>query len=70
MPLILDNKYTLGKMLGEGGFCQVYEAHDKDGNVYACKTWKQYHKKMFDDEKKALELNDHPHLVKYIESGR
>ena len=70
MPLVLDGKYQLGRILGEGGFCQVYEATDETGNLYAVKTWKQYNKKMFEDERKAVELEEHPYLVKYISSGR
>ena len=69
MPLILDNKYTLGRLLGEGGFCKVYEAKDENGYPFAVKTWKQAKKKMFEDEIKAIDLEPHPHLVKYFASS-
>ena len=42
MPQILDGKYTLGKTLGEGGFCRVHEATDGAGNKYAVKTWIEF----------------------------
>ena len=70
MPRILDGKYTLGAKLGEGGFCEVWEAFDDTGNKYAVKTWKKDHKKMFEDETKVLGLPEHPYLVKYIAGGR
>ena len=42
MSLVLDNKYTLGKVLGEGAFGRVYEARDNDGGKYAVKTWTKF----------------------------
>ena len=68
MPIVLDNKYTIHKKLGEGGFCKVYEARDGRGGVYAVKTWKEMNQKMFEDERKACQMNPHRHLVQYIDS--
>ena len=70
MPKVLDGKYTLGKALGEGGFCKVDLARDDDGNKYAVKTWLEFQKKMFEDETKATEIDWHPNLVKYIEANQ
>jgi serine/threonine protein kinase len=68
MPIVLDDKYTIHKKLGEGGFCKVYEARDSNGGVFAVKTWKEMNQKMFEDEKKACDMGHHPHLVKYIDA--
>ena len=53
MPQVLDNHYTLGRLLGEGGFCKVHEATDADGQKFAVKTWNNFQEKMFMDEVKA-----------------
>ena len=50
MPLVLDNKYTIQRKLGEGGFCKVYEVTDLDSQKYAVKIWKETKKRMFNDE--------------------
>ena len=68
MSIIVDDKYTLIRDLGEGSFGNVYEARDQADNVYAIKTWKEYNQKMFEDERKACQLEHHNHLVKYIDS--
>jgi serine/threonine protein kinase len=69
MPQILDGKYTLGKSLGEGGFCRVHEATDSSGNKYAVKTWIEFQQKMFEDETRATSISEHPHLVNYISAS-
>ena len=70
MPQVLDNQYTLGKLLGEGGFCKVHEAIGADGCKYAIKTWNNFQEKMFQDEAKATAIGEHPHLVKCINANK
>ena len=40
-PTVLDNKYYLGKALGEGGYSTVYQAVDMEGNPCAVKVQKR-----------------------------
>ena len=68
MPLLLDDKFTFKRKIGEGGFCKIYLVTDADHNKFAVKIWKEFKHRMFQDEIKACELKQHPNCVKYIHS--
>lgn len=59
--------------LGKGSFGSVYKA-EKEGKFYAIKIFqteilKNEYRKFLDREIKALQKIDHPHVVKFHESG-
>lgn len=72
MPIFpLDNKYRLVRMLGEGGFGQVWLAEDVliDGRQVAIKQFKNrsiVNTALMIEEMKHLSSLDHPHVVKFL----
>jgi serine/threonine protein kinase len=73
MPVMFG--YELGKILGEGGFCVVYEATRRsDGLRVALKTMLLEHRKdhrlvtRFRAEAATLRLLQHPHVVSFLDA--
>ena len=63
----LDDKYTILDFLGEGRTSKVYRVMDDKGDFYAAKIFKESQAKDFDDEKAAIDLESHQHIVKYLQ---
>ncbi|MGK7905382.1 MAG: serine/threonine protein kinase [Hormoscilla sp.] len=74
--MILQNRYQIGKVLGEGGFGRTYLAADKDRFEELC-VLKEYNpnvqgtyalnksKELFEREAKTLYKIDHPQIPKF-----
>ena len=71
---IINNRYYLDKILGEGYSGKVYQATDvKTKKIYAIKVFNEGEDELFENEvkinKKLSELNS-PFFIKYIESSK
>jgi len=69
------DRYYLGKVLGEGGYCQVRLCFDKEtGNPYAVKFPKrelsqQQNMPFSKNEIIALKQTEHPYIIKLVDYG-
>lgn len=64
--------YYFNDRIGIGGNAAVYECVDNQGNVYAVKfllNLGEKAKKRFEQEMRILCQLNHPHIIKYIDSG-
>lgn len=63
----IGSYFTLGKIIGQGSFGEVYEAIDISGNVWAIKwIWRKtnFLKDWFEEEAKNMMQLDHINIVK------
>ena len=72
MPVILDNKYELGRTLGSGVSCKVKLARDSAGARYAIKLMKSAEalQECIDTELDVLRHMNHRNIVKLVEVGQ
>ena len=69
----MNQSYTIGKVLGDGAFGQVYQVTNKrSGQVRACKTIEKSATSLedqiaFKNEVKILRDIDHPNVIKILE---
>ena len=67
------NYYEIGDRIGSGGNGAVYECIDQSGCTYAIKFLLHFDAKSkmrFEQEISLMQKLNHPHLVKYIDSGQ
>lgn len=71
MPVILNNKYELGRKLGEGVSCKVKLARDSAGTRYAIKIMRpgQDFEECVDNELRVLKDLQHQNIVNLVEVG-
>ncbi len=73
---LLDDRYRIGRLLGSGGYSQVFQARDQelDGDV-AIKVLRRNHAEndleriRFEEEARALRKLQHPHVVPVYDIG-
>ena len=66
------SSYELADKIGSGGNSAVYECIDRTGTQYAVKFLLRFSKKSTDrfaQEIKLMKIVNHPHLIKYVDSG-
>jgi serine/threonine-protein kinase len=65
--LLLDGRYALGRLLGQGGFAEVFVAEDvKAHEPVAVKLYRDAH---VGSERIASRLGGHPHIVRRRDEG-
>lgn len=71
---VLDGRYELEKLIGEGGMANVYRAKDlKDNRVVAVKILREEFKnnqelvRRFKNESRAISILNHPNIVKVFD---
>lgn len=69
MPVILNEKYELGRTLGSGVSCKVKLGRDNDGTRYAIKIMKQAEEiqECIDSELEVLRQLKHRNIVRLVE---
>jgi serine/threonine protein kinase len=70
--LILDGRFRVNALLGEGGFAKIYEIQNERGEIQALKVLKRQEKKaieLFQREAFALSQLSHPGIPEIVPQG-